>query len=177
MKELLFNKLENMIKKVEIDNFNIYDVCEKKEKLKLNDDYKGDTFSFKIFENNILLKYNFMKKISDFIEIRYINDLILERIKEKISNVQYKENDLYIRVSIDDIDQLDVLEQEIQDIFSEMFLQYMSTAESFGCCSKYVECSDEKRCVQNDVRLRCSCIYKKNLDSGKIFYGKNKNIK
>ena len=94
MKELLFNKLENMIKKVEIDNFNIYDVCEKKEKLKLNDDYKGDTFSFKIFENNILLKYNFMKKISDFVEIRYINDLILERIKEKISNVQYKEYDL-----------------------------------------------------------------------------------
>lgn len=176
MKEILFEKLENMIKNVKIDNFNIYDVCEKKEKLKLNDEYKNDTFSYKIFENNILLKYNTMKKISDFIEIRYINENIYDRIKNKMENVQYKEGDLYIRISIDNIDQLDILEKEIQDIFIEMFLQYMNTAESFGCCSRYEECSDEKHCVQNDVRLRCSCMYKKNLDAGRIFYGKNKNV-
>ena len=174
MKEIIFNKLEKMIKDVKIDNFNIYDVCEKSEKLKLNDEYKNNTFSYKIFKNSILLKYNVMKKISDFIEIRYINENILDSIKEKFENVQYKEYDLYIRISIDDINQIDILENEIQDSFIEMFLQYMNTEESFGCCSKYVECSDAKHCVQTDVRLRCSCMYKKNLDSGKIFYGKKK---
>lgn len=176
MKETIFNKLEEMIKDVKIENFNIYEVCEKDEKLKLDDDYKNEAFSYKIFKNNILLKYNVMKKVSDFIEIRCINDFILENVKSKFDNVQYKDSDLYIRINITDIEQIDLLKDEIKEIFIEMFLQYMNTEESFGCCSKYEECSDAKHCVHNDVRLRFSCMYKKNLDLGKIFYGKNKNV-
>ena len=176
IKEIIFDKLENMIKDVKIDNFNIYEICEKTEKLKLNDEYKNETFSYKIFNNNILLKYNVMKKVSDFIEIRCINDKIFESINNKFDNVQYKENDLYIRINLQKIDQIDLIENEIKEIFSEMFLQYMNTEESFGCCSKYIECSDAKHCVHSDVRLRFSCMYKKNLDAGKIFYGKNRNI-
>lgn len=176
MKETIFNKLEEMIKDVKLENFNIYEVCEKDEKLKLDDEYKNEAFSYKIFKNNILLKYNVMKKVSDFIEIRCINDSILENVKSKFDNVQYKDSDLYIRINITDIEQIDLLKDEIKEIFIDMFLQYMNTEESFGCCSKYEECSDAKHCVHNDVRLRFSCMYKKNLDLGKIFYGKNKNV-
>ncbi len=176
MKEMIFNKLENMIKDAEIEGFNIYSICEENEKLKLNDEYKSETFSYKIFKNSILLKYIVMKKVSDVIEIKYIDDIVLEKIRNKFQRVQYKEQDLYIRISINDINEIDLLEDVIKELFINQFLQYMNTEESFGCCSKYIECSDCKECVQKDIRLRFSCLYKKNLDSGKIFYGKNKNI-
>lgn len=176
MKEIIFNKLENMLNDVKIDNFNIYDICNDKEKLSLYDEYKNDSFSYKIFKNNILLKYNVMKKVNDSIEVRCINKAVLESIKNKFANIQYKDNDLYVKINIDNIDQIDLLCNEIKEIFRIMFLQYMNTEESFGCCSRYIECSDSKHCMQDDVRLRFSCIYKKNLEAGKIFYGKNANI-
>lgn len=49
------------------------------------------------------------------------------------------------------------------------------SAESFGCCSRYIECSDEKKCIHPDQLHAQGCMYKKNLDAGRIFYGKNKN--
>lgn len=49
-------------------------------------------------------------------------------------------------------------------------------AEPFGCCSRYVACSDNKKCIHPDVLHSKGCEYRKNLEAGKIFYGKNKNI-
>ena len=47
--------------------------------------------------------------------------------------------------------------------------------DKFGCCSKYVACSDALKCLHaNNFYARC-CWYRKNLEAGKIFYGKNKN--
>lgn len=48
--------------------------------------------------------------------------------------------------------------------------------ESFGCCARYVECSDEKKCTNPDKMMSFACAYKRNLEAGKIFYGKNKTI-
>lgn len=48
--------------------------------------------------------------------------------------------------------------------------------ESFGCCARYVECSDEKKCTNPDKMMSFACAYKKNLEAGRIFYGKNKTI-
>lgn len=45
----------------------------------------------------------------------------------------------------------------------------------FGCCSRYEECSDAKKCVHPDPKFALSCWYRSNLADGKIFYGKNKN--
>lgn len=47
--------------------------------------------------------------------------------------------------------------------------------ERFGCCSKYIDCSDSKKCVHPDYVFATACQYKTNLESGRIFYGKNKN--
>ncbi len=44
------------------------------------------------------------------------------------------------------------------------------------CCSHYVECSDRMQCVHKGEPLFMGCRYKKNLLSGKVFYGVNKNI-
>ena len=46
----------------------------------------------------------------------------------------------------------------------------------FGCCGRYEECSNEKRCVHPDPKYALGCWYHKNLLDGKIFYGKNRNI-
>ena len=53
---------------------------------------------------------------------------------------------------------------------------YVSKATRFACCSHFIECSDAKKCVHANKLYACACYYKANLDAGRIFYGKNKNI-
>lgn len=49
-------------------------------------------------------------------------------------------------------------------------------SERFGCCEKYVACSDAKKCLHsNNFYARC-CWYRQNLEAEHIFYGKNKTI-
>lgn len=45
--------------------------------------------------------------------------------------------------------------------------------DMFGCCSKYLSCSDAGRCLHSDPVVSKSCLYRKNLDAGQCFYGKN----
>lgn len=53
---------------------------------------------------------------------------------------------------------------------------YQSKAANFGCCSAYIKCSDAGKCVHENKLYSKACIYRTNLDQGKIFYGKNKNV-
>lgn len=46
-------------------------------------------------------------------------------------------------------------------------------AEKFSCCSSYMQCSDAKKCLHADDPLYQGCAYRCNLDTEKIFYGKN----
>lgn len=48
--------------------------------------------------------------------------------------------------------------------------------EWFGCCGKYEKCSDALKCLDPDPEYGKRCYYKQNLDQGKVFYGKNRNI-
>lgn len=52
-------------------------------------------------------------------------------------------------------------------------LEIDRSQKGFGCCSHYVECSDAKRCVQQDKILAMDCAYRINLKHGRIFYGVN----
>lgn len=54
--------------------------------------------------------------------------------------------------------------------------KYRSNARSFGCCDQFIECSDAKKCVHENKLYATACIYRRNLESGRIFYGKNRNI-
>lgn len=65
--------------------------------------------------------------------------------------------------------------------------------DAFGCCSRYRECSNAGECLIKDeehckkfpllpkeswpdmIELSAHCAYRKNLESGRIFYGKNAN--
>lgn len=53
---------------------------------------------------------------------------------------------------------------------------YRTKERSFACCNLFMECSDAKRCLHVNKLYSTACAYRHNLESGKIFYGKNKNI-
>lgn len=64
------------------------------------------------------------------------------------------------------------LVQQIEELYEGA----LRDSDTFGCCSRYVVCSDEKRCIVNDIMYSGRCAYRQNLKAGRIFYGKNKNI-
>ena len=43
----------------------------------------------------------------------------------------------------------------------------------FACCHLYYKCSNEKRCLCDDEARASQCAYRKNLDAGNVFFGKN----
>ena len=47
---------------------------------------------------------------------------------------------------------------------------------SFACCSRFIQCSDAKKCVHDNKLYAKGCKYRANLEAGRIFYGKNRNI-
>lgn len=49
-------------------------------------------------------------------------------------------------------------------------------SKEFDCCSRYVECSDARRCIHPDPAFGIKCGYRKNLREGRIFYGKNSTV-
>lgn len=49
-------------------------------------------------------------------------------------------------------------------------LKTMFPSETFGCCHRFKECSRSKKCLHKNAFYAQSCMYKKNLDAGKIFY-------
>ena len=64
----------------------------------------------------------------------------------------------------------------IETLIEYSLRTYESKATRFGCCSRFSDCSDAKKCVHENKLYACACYYKSNLDAGKIFYGKNKNV-
>ena len=48
-----------------------------------------------------------------------------------------------------------------------------SAKDAFGCCSRYSACSDAKTCLIPHLDYSKNFIYRKSLDQGHIFYGKN----
>jgi mRNA-degrading endonuclease HigB of HigAB toxin-antitoxin module len=43
--------------------------------------------------------------------------------------------------------------------------------ETFGCCSRYLECSNNRKCLYASDPDYAGCGYRKNLEVGRIFYG------
>ena len=66
--------------------------------------------------------------------------------------------------------------QIIDDATNRALDVYKSAGTMFGCCSSFNECSDKKACLYPNKFYTSRCWYRTNLEKGKIFYGKNKNI-
>lgn len=92
----------------------------------------------------------------------------------------FKLNDLateksgWIKIPFVYIGQTFDLPKLILEIYDTCYAKVVG--ETFGCCSKYLECSDAKLCIQESEQWSKGCAYRKNLINGKIFYGKNSTI-
>ena len=83
-------------------------------------------------------------------------------------------NNSWIRIPIKSL--ADVLEmiEPISAVYMTVLADF--AGERFGCCSRYEQCSDAKECIHPDFILSRACAYRNNLEEGRIFYGKNRNV-
>lgn len=57
------------------------------------------------------------------------------------------------------------------ELFDEIYLK--SSSDAFSFCSKWQQCADELRCVENDKTQAALCRSRKNIIHGLVFNGKN----
>ena len=121
---------------------------------------------------------------TSIVNILSVSDGIVLRVKRSIFNELNTPDSATIKSKNLDNDFIEVsfslsdknLIEYIKEIILLRYRYYESKASSFGCCSRFNDCSDKKRCVHENKLYSKSCQYRKKLDAGKNFYGKNRNI-
>lgn len=79
----------------------------------------------------------------------------------------------FIRINLSDF----AVTPELEAVLNAIIVNCLaSLSGAFDCCSRYEACSDAKRCVHPDPIVSVGCGYRKNLNQGRIFYGKNRNV-
>ena len=86
---------------------------------------------------------------------------------------QTKSEEGYIRVLVDSDHPVESYTDFLAAV-TGMTIDRLPT--EWSCCSRYMECSDAKTCVHPDKVFALDCGYRKVLNSGRVFYGKNRNI-
>lgn len=123
--------------------------------------------SIKFFNLNVLrIKWG---KSKQFISISPVFAHVLEDFNFEHDRVK---SDPWIRIPIANLNYIQEMQPLFLRLYDESYL--LAIAEKFSCCSRYEACSNEKRCVQPDRTLAIGCIYRRNIEDGKIFFGKNK---
>ena len=109
-----------------------------------------------------------MRKGKQFIAIpTTFEDIVPEDMKiEKLSSDQK-----YFRLSIDANTPIDTYTDLLGKITKATLDRYPT---EWGCCSRYEACSDAGSCIHPDKEFALKCAYRKNLNAGRIFYGKNR---
>lgn len=98
-------------------------------------------------------------------------------IKEKFSkDDETKEKKLSgysIFVSLDCAD----LGARLRGLLTKVLSAYCSSVQPvFGCCDKYLECSNAGKCIHPNKLYASACTYRQRLAEGKIFYGEKRNV-
>lgn len=73
----------------------------------------------------------------------------------------------------------DSFDEAVNQVFSisEKYIdEWFSPDYHFDCCSSYMECSNERKCVSTDETGLLCCTYRRKLKRNVIFYGKNRNV-
>lgn len=79
----------------------------------------------------------------------------------------------YTRILVDDLHPVDSYTDLLIALVGKSIERF---PKEWDCCSRYEACSDAKKCVQPDPSFALGCGYRRILNSGKIYYGKNRNI-
>ncbi|MBQ8574790.1 MAG: hypothetical protein IJ447_01935 [Clostridia bacterium] len=104
---------------------------------------------------------------SPYISFAHINSRLFDA--ENISYNKVKSDD-YLRIDLSLFVSLcEEKKEELSNIITTIFAKSFNFP-SFGCCSRYKECSNAGKCIHPDILYATACMYKKNLDEGKVFY-------
>lgn len=96
-------------------------------------------------------------------------DLILSSFPQK----RLQSDPKYVRILVDEKHTVDTYTDFLVQIAGETINRY---PKGWDCCSRYLECSNAKTCIHPDKTFALECGYRKVLNSGRIFYGENRNI-
>lgn len=137
---------------------------------------------------DILSKHQFfaeddicVKRVSHGFSLSFCGILVCRiiELKTKTNRLEIKTDFLasnydedWLKADFTDIG-VNVFLDEALNVYNACLL--FGPTETFGCCDKFIACSDAKRCVHPDPHFRRSCYYRARLESGIIYYGKNKN--
>lgn len=90
--------------------------------------------------------------------------------KAKLSIQQDNEKPITLTADSPDLlDHIKVLKEKKKEIFRNLI------TDTFGCCNDFERCSDALQCLHPEKRFYNGCMYRRNLEAGKVFYGKNRN--
>lgn len=115
-------------------------------------------------------KIKFGRKIS-YLAVSSKHKNILDKYNV---NYTYENPNLWLRISIKHPKDIQDYQEIILDIYDKRIEE--NSVYDFDCCSLYMECSDAKKCVQKIDEISKNCRYKKTLEKGIIFHGKNRNV-
>jgi hypothetical protein len=79
----------------------------------------------------------------------------------------------WVEIRLKELREITTLDDAIGNIFDYEIKR--THGDLFGCCSKYMQCSDARKCIHEDFLLSLGCQYRINLLENRIFYGKNRN--
>lgn len=94
-------------------------------------------------------------------------------IPDSFPTKQLPSDPKYIRILVDKDHSIGIYHDFLVQIAGETVNRY---PKEWDCCSRYLECSNAKTCVHPDKSFALGCGYRKILNSGRIFYGENRNI-
>ena len=122
----------------------------------------------------------FKKAKQDFVETLPIRNVVLERVGIPDGAIALPQDKTDRETDSRKL-AIPIVSAGIVDFFMDIVelklkVYESSYASSFGCCSLFEECSDAKRCIHPNRLYSTACAYRHNLENGRIFYGKNKNI-
>ena len=124
----------------------------------------GRTFSFR-YCDSLLFKYT--RGATDFIRCQPF----AEQAEVSPYLSLYVNGD--VKLPLDSSFNADLFAQVMASRADDIYAQ--SGADGFGCCSYFNDCSDARACVfASDPHYR-GCHYRRHLEAGRIFYGKNRN--
>ena len=102
-----------------------------------------------------------------------IPSVFSDLIPDSFPTKQLPSDSKYIRILIEKDRPIESYHDFLVKFAGETVNRY---PKEWDCCSRYLECSNAKTCVHPDKSFALGCGYRKILNSGRIFYGKNRNI-
>ena len=126
----------------------------------------GRTVSFKVAGG--ILCYLVSTRQGSYIKIESSHEL-----EKTFPAAEHLAND-YLKLNLDMTFDMDAFVHVVSPICDDLF--DASATMQFGCCNDFNRCSDLGRCFKLDDPDSRGCSYRKNLEAGRIFYGKNKTI-